>query len=102
MTAPIIKWCTSWGTEILPVTCIKESPKRVWLESSFIDGRGFYVVAANKISAYAQYHDTWADAKAHLTANAEARIASARRELEQANAFADKVTGLREPAEAQS
>ncbi len=50
-----------------------------------------------KESAGVKYFDTWAEAHAELTARAVASVASTRRDMESADAFASKVKDMREP-----
>jgi len=90
-----VKWRTGWRHEIERVECTKETAKCVWrLEEYFGTKRES---RSDKMGAGWQYHDSWDDAHAYLTKQAEAKLIGARRTLETAQAFAGNVKGLRKP-----
>lgn len=51
-----------------------------------------------KRSSWCSYFDTWEDAHAYLLKKAENAVASARRQLEEANGKLGNIRGLKKPA----
>lgn len=97
MSAPIVKYETSkFGrVPILRVECERETEQSVFV----INPKYPNIKPSRqaKISSYSQYHDTWADAHAHLLAMAEASVAACRRSLELANAKLGNIKGMKPP-----
>lgn len=73
--------------------CTKETAVFVWF-------RGFHEYFADHITKQkkaGKVFDTWEEAHAELTRRADAHLNAARRQLEQAQGFADNVRGMKPP-----
>ena len=102
---PIIKYKTGCGADkIEQVEVLRETNVSVFLPvnaRSLAGAKGVDERRDAKRSTYAQYHDTWEDAKAYLMAKAEGEVVAARRRLEQANSKLGNIKGMKPPKEAQ-
>lgn len=82
----MIKYRTAVGcSEITEIEVERETDASV-----FIRGCGF-----RKHGSFHNYHDSWDEAKAYLLADAEQKVANARRKLELANSYHGNIEGLR-------
>jgi hypothetical protein len=82
-----------WRPEIKACECTKETAAFVWL-------KGFYRYNPDEICKQkkaGKMFDTWEEAHAELTRRADAKLNAARRQLEQAQAFAGNVRGMKPP-----
>ena len=87
--------------EITPVEIIKETEKQVsflveW-EDHWTRQRCSRIDRESKINQYHRYHDTWEAAHAHLMAEAEKHVQSARLALDRAKGAQDNVKGMKKP-----
>jgi hypothetical protein len=80
-----------WASKIHAYECDKETAAFVWLKG-FRSADGS--VKKGKMS---DVFDTWEEAHAELTRRADAHLNAARRQLEQAQGFADNVRGMKPP-----
>jgi hypothetical protein len=71
--------------------CTKETAAYVWLKSLYSDNSLFRKKKDGEV------FDTWEEAHAELTRRADAHLNAARRQLEQAQAFAGNVRGMKPP-----
>ncbi|HEX8610184.1 MAG TPA: hypothetical protein VF800_02765 [Telluria sp.] len=94
MTAPLIKYRTGWlGDAIEKVECTRETDKCVYLA-----GRGKKVERREaKRAEFAQYHDSWSDAREYLRANAEEKRDDAATALKQAEAKLAALIAMKQP-----
>ncbi|MDQ1921672.1 hypothetical protein [Massilia pseudoviolaceinigra] len=94
MSAPLIKYRTGWiGNAIETVECTRETAKCVYLV-----GRGKKLERREaKLAEYAQYHDSWADAKEYLRAKAEDERDHSAVALEIAEAKLAKISAMVPP-----
>ena len=77
---------------IVPITCVKETEKTLWIEYEY---RGHKGVSQRRKSF--EFHDTWQSAYDFLIATAQSQIASAQRNLQQAEANLAELKTLSEP-----
>jgi hypothetical protein len=85
-----------YSTQIDTCECTKETAAFVWL-------KGLYSHNPDEIYKRRKggdVFDTWASAHAELTRRADAHLNAARRQLEQAQAFAGNVRGMKPPQDA--
>jgi hypothetical protein len=87
-------WRLRWD-EIKPVPCTKVTAGFVWPVER--NGRR----ESRRRSAWASYHETWADAHAAMLAKAERKLADCRRELERAQGNYGRIKGMKPPADAE-
>lgn len=78
------------------VECTRETDKCVYVIGRY--GHGDEESRVSKVGSYARFHDTWADAHAHLMKSAMAKVSIARGQLERANAELGNIKGLKQPA----
>lgn len=92
-----------YGVEakITPIKIIKETEKQVSILVEWEDGwtkqKRSRIDRESKISQYHRYHDTWEAAYAHLMAEAEKHVQSARLALERAKGAQGNVKGMKKP-----
>jgi hypothetical protein len=88
------------GRPIESVEVERETEQSVWVCGVW-HGKKVAPRRHSKRSDWDNYFDTWEEAKAFLLANAERKVAHARRELEIANSELGNVKGLKPPVDAQ-
>ena len=89
-----------WSAKITAYECTKETAKFAWLKG-FYFGDNDFVAKVGKLTKDVCMFDTWGEAHAELTRQAEARLTEARRALERAQGFAGNVRGMKPPQEVQ-
>jgi hypothetical protein len=98
----IIKYRTDhFADKIEKVEVLRETDACVYVPATGYRKSGSGERRESKLSDYAQYHDTWADAHAYLLQKAERVVKSARQQLEAANGKLGNIKGMRPPKDAQ-
>lgn len=88
------KTAGNWNAKIEVVECERETDSCVWVRGGFSKAERRY----NKKSSYDNYFDSFQEAKDFLINTGEAKVKSARRNLEEANSYLGNAKGLKESA----
>lgn len=83
----------SYSRKIEPVEVTRETEQSVFLVHCSGDSER----REAKISDYAQYHDSWADAHAYLLKRAEGKVLGCRAALESANGELGNIKDMKQP-----
>jgi hypothetical protein len=91
----IVKFMTGWlDSGIRRVEVVRETEASVWVVRNGLARSQKTERREAKRGEYAQYHDTWEAAHAHLVKKAESEVKAARLQLEKVNGKLGNIKGM--------
>ena len=96
----LVKFKTDYSAKTIePIEVLRETAQCVYLAPHRPRADGKTERREAKLGDYAQYHDTWVEARAYLLRKAESDVKEARRQLELANGHLGNIKGMKPPKE---
>jgi len=105
MTEPsmFIRWRTSSSGEIRRMECVRETDCNIWhVNDLYNSNRGQPLrqpCQERKTAQWHRYHNTWAEAHAHLLKNARDTVERATSRLKEAEKWHEQVWNMKQPTE---